>query len=220
MDFLYSTYKRDKFRTRIEQGKEKGTVEIYISHRGMEQVPTTKIDNNTPAAFAWALMPPDPNLEAEMLARLMVKFGASQEKAKTDIVAATTANPQTERARVVTENEQSRLIVDDSFDRAWRRVGLALDRVGFTVTDRNRAEGIYYVRYADPESDVSKAKNEGFFSNLAFWRSKTEVVPENYQVNVASVNATQSAVLVVAEKAPAQNTDIERILNILKDQLK
>ena len=81
VDIFYTTYKRDKFRSRIERGTEPGTVEIYVSHRGMEQVPTGKIDNSSPAAFAWALMPPNPDLEAEMLTRLMVKFGTSEPQA-------------------------------------------------------------------------------------------------------------------------------------------
>ena len=80
-DIFYTTYKRDKFRSRIERGAEAGTVEIYVSHRGMEQVPTGKIDNSSPAAFAWALMPPNPDLEAEMLTRLMVRFGTSEPQA-------------------------------------------------------------------------------------------------------------------------------------------
>ena len=74
-DVFYTTYKRDKFRTRIERGTEPGTVEIYVSQRRMEQVPTVKIDNVSPAGFAWAVMPPNPGLEAELLTRLMVKFG-------------------------------------------------------------------------------------------------------------------------------------------------
>ena len=57
IDVFYSTYKRDKFRTRIERGAEPGTVEVYVSHRGMEQVPTAKVDNVSPAGFAWAVMP-------------------------------------------------------------------------------------------------------------------------------------------------------------------
>src|SRR4030095_16061744 len=81
LDAFQSTYKRDKFRTRIERGAEAGTVEIYVSHRGMEQVPTVKIDNVQGAGFAWALQPPDPNLEAEMLQRLMMRFGAPEAQA-------------------------------------------------------------------------------------------------------------------------------------------
>jgi len=74
-DGVFAGYKRDKFRTRLEVGTEPGTVDIYISHRGAEQVPTTLIDNRSPAAFVWAVMPPDPGLEADMLGRAMVRFG-------------------------------------------------------------------------------------------------------------------------------------------------
>ena len=49
------------------------------------------------------------------------------------------------------------LTLDEPFDRAWRRVGLALDRVGFTVEDRDRAKGLYYVRYVDPKTDGKKS---------------------------------------------------------------
>ena len=142
IDVFYTTYKRDKFRTRIERGTEPGTMEIYVSHRGMEQVPTTKIDNSSPAAFAWAVMPPDPQLEAEMLTRLMVRFGTPQ-PAGGGRGRRGAAAPQQERARVEqgAPTASPQLVVDDSFDRAWRRVGLALDRVGFTVVDRDRSTG-------------------------------------------------------------------------------
>ena len=104
IDVFYSTYKRDKFRTRIERGTEPGTVEIYVSHRGMEQVPTVKIDNVQPAAFAWAAMPPNPNLEAEMLSRLMVRFGAPEAQA----VAAASPGGHAGGARPRTAREERR----------------------------------------------------------------------------------------------------------------
>ena len=149
LDIFYSTYEQDKFRTRIERGVEPGTVEIFVSHRGMEQVPTGKIDNSSPAAFAWAVMPPNPALEAEMLTRLMMKFGAPEPAARAAVVQAAIAP---ERARVDKNADGSyKLTVDDPFDRAWRRVGLALDRIGFTVIDRDRSRGVYFVRYGDPD---------------------------------------------------------------------
>jgi outer membrane protein assembly factor BamC len=220
LDFFYSTDKRDKFRTRIEKGTEPGTVEIYVSHRGMEQVPTTKIDSSTPAAFAWALMPPDPNLEAEILMRIMVRFGAEQEKAVQQITAK--VEPQQERAQVVKDGDSVKLVMSDDFDRAWRRVGLALDRVGFTVTDRNRQQGVYYVRYANPDLDIAKAEDDNsWLGKLAFWRSNSkEVHPENYQVNVSNEGAQNTAVRVTAEDVAIKQADIEEILNILKEQLK
>ena len=121
---FYSTYKRDKFRTRIERGTEPGTVEIFVSHRGMEQVPTAKIDNVQGAAFAWAVMPPNPKLEAEMLSRLMMRFGTPEAQA----VALAVAGRRRRRAAFTRALEKSadgpsKLVVDDPFDRAWRRVG-------------------------------------------------------------------------------------------------
>src|SRR5439155_24988530 len=99
-DVFLSTYKRDKFRTRIERGAEPGSVEIYISHRGMEQVPTVKIDNVSPAGFAWAIMPPNPGLEAEMLTKLMMKFGANENVATQAVRTATNPPPTAEKARI------------------------------------------------------------------------------------------------------------------------
>ncbi len=62
-----------------------------------------------------------------------------------------TAAPAQARARVLTDKPAATLEVDDGLDRAWRRVGIALDRSGFTVEDRDRAAGLYFVRYVDPE---------------------------------------------------------------------
>ena len=219
MDLFYTTYKRDKFRTRLERGSEPGTMEIYVSHRGMEQVPTTKIDNSSPAAFAWALMPPDPQLEAEMLTRLMVRFGTPQTQATAAVAASTT--PQQERARITKSADGlAQLTVDDSFDRAWRRVGLALDRVGFTVTDRDRSTGLYFVRYSDPEVDMArKDKESGFLSKLMFWRDNTEK-PEQYRIKVVD-NPPTSVVTVQDPKGePDRSQSAEKILGLLRDQLK
>jgi outer membrane protein assembly factor BamC len=218
-DVFYSTYKRDKFRSRIERGVQPGTVEIYISHRGMEQVPTTKVDGSSPAAFAWAAMPANPELEADMLARLMVRFGASEPQAEAAI-AQSTAQP--DRAHVEKGKDgASQLIVDDTFDRAWRRVGLALDRTGFTVVDRDRSKGLYYVRYADPEADMSaKDREKGFLSKLMFWKKEDKDKPEQYRVYVA--DATPRSVVSVQDANGTQDrTNVgDKILGLLKDQLK
>ncbi len=219
LDFFYTTYKRDKFRTRIEEGRTPGTVEIYISHRGMEQMPTEKTSSNEPVAFAWAVLPPDPELEAEMLMRMMVRFGASEEEVKTMV--ADSKYQRTSRARITSSGATPQLEVDDNFDRTWRRVGLALDRVGFTVTDRDRSQGIYYVRYADPDSDIAKADEGGWLAKLAFWRSnKKAIKPEQYQVNVASAEEDRTIVNILPEDAKAPQSDIEQILAILEEQLR
>ena len=178
VDIFGNTYKRDKFRTRIERGNEPGTVDIYISHRGSEQVPTGKIDNVSPSGFTWAVMPPDPGLEAEMLTRLMIRFGATEAQAAASMQAVDGAGAP-ERARLEkAANGSSQLVVDDSFDRAWRRVGLALDRVGFTVVDRDRSKGTYFVRYSNPEAEGA-TKDKGFLDKLMFWKDKMSRSPSS-----------------------------------------
>ena len=226
MEAFTSTYKRDKFRTRIERGADPGTVEIYISHRGMEQVPTVKIDNVQGAGFAWALMPPNPGLEAEMLSRLMMRFGAPEAQAVTASAATTPGAkaPATaaDRARVEKAADgTSKLIVDDPFDRAWRRVGLALDRSGFTVVDRDRSTGIYFVRYADPDSDMTrKDREQSWLAKLMFWRADEKDKPEQYRIKV--VEATPASVVSVQDPKgePDRTQNSEKILALLKDQLK
>jgi outer membrane protein assembly factor BamC len=217
-DVFFNSYKRDKFRTRLEQGTEPGTVDIYISHRGAEQVPTTLIDNRSPAAFVWAVMPPDPGLEAEMLGRAMVRFGAPTQTASA-AVQSTATNPSPERARLERETNGSyRLIVDDGFDRAWRRVGLALDRVGFTVVDRDRSKGTYFVRYSDPETDGSK-KEKGLLDKLMFWKSDAPNI-EQYRITVAEANPRSLVTVQDPNGSPDKSATGEKILSLLRDQLK
>jgi outer membrane protein assembly factor BamC len=223
IDIFYTTYKRDKFRTRVERGSEPGTVEIYVSHRGMEQVPTAKIDQAQPVAFAWAVLPPNPDLEAEMLARLMQRFGTPELVANAAVAATTpvVAPTPSDKARLEKSADGSaKLVVDDAFDRAWRRVGLALDRTGFTVVDRDRSSGVYFVRYADPDSDVAKARDQGWLAKLMFWKPDEKERPEQYRIKV--IEATPTSVVTVQD--PKGETDRtsngEKILALLREQLR
>jgi outer membrane protein assembly factor BamC len=218
VDIFYTTYKRDKFRSRIERGAETGTIEIYLSHRGMEQVPTGKIDGSSPAAFAWALMPPNPDLEAEMLTRLMVRFGTSEPQA---VAAVAQSASQPERARVEKGNDGvPRLVVDETFDRAWRRVGLALDRSGFTVVDRDRSNGLYFVRYSDPDAEIAKRDQAGFLSKLMFWKKDEPDKPEQYRIAVVESSPRSLVTVQDPKGAPDKTPASDRILALLKDQLK
>lgn len=212
-DSIYSTAERDKFRTRLEQGREAGTVEIYISHRGMYEVIEGGDGGNR---TVWQPRPADPQIEGEMLQRLMVRFGVDEQKAKTEVA----QQAVEQRAELVQREGKSVLLMQDAFDRAWRRVGLALDRVGFAVEDRDRAAGVYYVRYADSDADTSK-KSEGFLSKLAFWRSSDEKVSAvQYRVSVKG-DEQKTEVTVLGEKGqPASTETTQRILKLLLEQLK
>src|SRR5262249_17315133 len=173
IDRISPTAERDKFRTRLERGSEPGTTEIYVSHRGMQEVYANEGKDRT----VWQPRPPDPELEAEMLQRLMMRFGVQEAKAKAEIA----ANGGAPRARLIKAQDGARkLDISDEFDRAWRRVGLALDRVGFTVEDRDRTKGLYFVRYVDPDADNNSKKSDGILSKLAFWRSSKKTPNEQY----------------------------------------
>ena len=212
---LLSTAERDKYRTRLERGADGGT-EVYISHRGVAEVYVHEDSMQT----AWQPRPPDPELEIEFLRRLMVRLGAPEERAK---AALATAQPATQRAVLKKGLDGAELLeVLEPFDRAWRRVGLALDRVGFTVEDRDRQKGVYFVRYADPE--VRRKKEEGFLSRLAFWRDDgPRVKPEQYRVEVSAgaAGAEASRVQVLDKNGAAESSPTaNRILGLLHEQLR
>ncbi len=210
---LYSTAERDKFRTRLERGAQTGTTEIYVSHRGMEEIFITEGRDD----MRWQPRKPDPDLEAEMLRRLMVRFGVEGERAKTQMAA---ANVELQ-ARLNRSAEGSLLALNDQFDRAWRRVGLALDRVGFTVEDRDRSKGLYFVRYIDPNTDTKTAEKPSWFSKLAFWNSTAKVQSkEQYRILVRDATAGAEVRVLDKDGAREKSDTANRILTLLYDQLK
>src|SRR5688572_16704492 len=218
LDQLYSTSERDKYRTRLDRTPDGKGTEIYISHRGMQEIYTTREPtSSTPGQTAWQPRPADPELEAEFLRRLMVRLGAQEEKANQ--LAAAAAQPQL-RAELVKSNDGTeRLQVHEPFDRAWRRVGLALDRVGFTVEDRDRQKGLYFVRYADPEAEM-KEKDRGLFSRLFSFGSDAKVKAEQYRVQITQENEGSQVHVLNKEGAAERSKTAQRILALLHEQLK
>ena len=217
IDAVYSTGERDKFRTRLARGSAPGTTEIYISHRGMVEVFSSEGKDTT----VWQPRPPDPELEAEFLRRLMLRFGVEDTRAKAELA---DSDVRVERAKLVrASNGSGTLELSDAFDRAWRRVGLALDRVGFTVEDRDRSKGYYFVRYVDPQIDGQRGpdKDKGFLSKLAFWKSdKSAIKAEQYRVLVKQAGSV-SEVQVLNKDGQQDNGDTgRRILSLLHEQLK
>lgn len=208
IDPLYSTGEKDKFRTRVE--RTGGGSEIYVSHRGLVEVYTNPQKETT----AWQARPTDPQLEAEFLQRILVKLGAKEETAKAVVAEAGTAPPA--RARLLPNQAAATLQVDDGFDRAWRRVGLALDRTGFTVEDRDRTQGVYFVRYVDP---AQAGKEEpGFFGRL-FGKSSVEG-PARYRVSVKGEGERSTVQVLNAQGAPENGDAGRRIVSLLVEDLK
>ena len=218
LEQVYSTGERDKFRTRLERSPDGKSTEIFISHRGMVEQLTGRSGQYD--SSMWQPRPPDPELEAEFLSRLMVKLGAEDQRSRAQLAA---RGSREERAKLVTATGgASALDVNEPFDRAWRRVGLALDRVGFTVEDRDRSKGIYYVRYVDPSKDGGTSSGGGLLSKLAFWRSTGNEASkaEQYRVTVQQGGEASQVQVLNKDGQPDSGGTSKRILSLLYDQLK
>ena len=210
LDGLYSTGERDKFRTRVERAS--GGSEVYITHRGMIEVVTGQNKDNT----IWQPRPAEPQLEGEFLSRLMLRLGAKEEAAKA--AGATLSAPgAAARARLVEGESAATLQVDDGFDRAWRRVGVALDRSGFTVEDRDRTQGLYFVRYVDP-ANVGRDE-PGFFAKL-FGLDKKDGGPAKYRVSVKGAGERSVVSVLDNQGAPENSAAGKRIAATLLEELK
>jgi outer membrane protein assembly factor BamC len=209
---LLSSNQRDKYRTRMERTASGGT-EIYISHRGMEE----NFTSSDKTQLRWMPRPVDPELEVEFLKRLMVRLGGSSDAAKAALdkpAPAAVAAPTAGRAKMMADGAKASLLVDDAFDQAWRRVGLSLDRTNFTVEDRDRSKGIYFVRYAPPNAEKNAP---GFFARM--FGAKTSDPLQKYQILVTAQGA-QTKVLVASVAGVVLDTaDTKMILKVLADDL-
>ena len=220
-DSAYSTGERDKFRTRVERTPTGGS-DVFITMRSMEEVYNTIDNTNT----IWQPRPADPQIEAEMLGRLLLKLtakplpqapGASAPRSAASLV--TSVPPTPPRAHMVEGSATPTLQVDDSFDRAWRRVGIALDRTGFTVEDRDRAQGIYFVRYVDPKTAGREEPN--FFTKLfTSGKSAESAKPVRYRVAVKSEGKASFVSVYDSQGLPATGEAGHSILDMLLNDLK
>lgn len=250
---------KKKFRTRLERGSQENTTEIYMTHRAVTGAPDdgkNRVRTNmgeietgyrADAKNEVKTEPVDHELDAELLRRLMVKLGVEEQKSKTILAEAVTIK----RAEVVKESDGSaRLLLNDPFDRAWRRVGLALDRIGFVIEDKNRADGLFFVRYADVDIDDSPKKKKGLIETLKFWGDDDKKEPETaakkeeksvidslkfwgtddkqktnpdkqYRVKVTDGDNNNAVVTIVdVEGARVRTTTANRIIALMYEQLK
>lgn len=221
---LYSAGTRDRFRSRIERGDAPGTTEIYISHRGAREIRASNNPDQGSTAFLsanegyrWEPRPADPELEAEMLTRMMGFFGMDRAAASQRVAETRERAP---RAHIVRDDSGGvTLALREDFSQAWRRTGLALDRVGFTVEDRDRSRGMYFVRYVDPIK-AEEAKESGILSKLKFWGDEDQPINNEYLISLVGGDNT-TRVLVLDKRGQREvSQTATRILALLHDELK
>jgi outer membrane protein assembly factor BamC len=199
---VYASGERDQFRTRLEAVGE-GT-EVFVAHRGMTETWSGPFKDTV----MWVARAPDPELEAEYLRRLglRLRVGASNDSvARVEASAKAVAQPDVvplvelpERAVVRTEAGQAILWLQDAPERSWRQVALALDRLGFTVEDRDRSRGTFYLRYVDPEPTKNP---QGLVQKVFGTGSKKDLNGRPYQLVLeASEGAGGTRVAVRSEQ--------------------
>jgi len=217
IDSAYSTGELDKFTTRVERTATGS--DIYITHRGLAEV---YVGSPQKDSTVWQPRPVDPQLEATFLSRLMVKLGATEEAAKATVASAAAGSAPSSgppRARLVVGSPSPTLQLDDGFDRAWRRVGVALDRTGFTVEDRDRGQGLYFVRYVDPAYAGREEPNllQRMFS---FGKKKDETGLAKYRVKVSSEGQTSTVAVLDSQGHPETTENGKRIASLLLEDLR
>jgi outer membrane protein assembly factor BamC len=215
-DGLYATSTRDQYRVRIEPGLNAGSTDLYLTHRAMEErFRSNAVGEET--STIWEPAPPDPAKEAAMLRRLLVYLGVSEQRASG--LASQQQRAATSTASRLTKGPggESMLIVSEDFRNAWRLTGVALDRVGFAVEDRDRTQGIYYVRYDDPSRGQEK---KGWGSKLAFWRSDDIDKVAQYQVKLTGDGGETRVVVRDRVGRYESSATAERILRLLNEQIR
>ena len=257
MDKLSGLADRRKFRTRLERGEKDGTTEIYMTHRTVAGAPDdgkNKIQTQLGEIETGYRLDKtdrtiktdefDADLDVELLRRLMVKLGVAEKQAQQ-----IAANPVNERRAEVVKDADSSVTLNlkDSYDRGWRRVGLALDRIGFVIEDKDRSNGLYYVRYADVDIDDGPKKKKGLLDTLAFWSDDDEIENKSkpkdeativdklqfwkgkdektdpskkYNIKVSETENGTRVKVVDKEDKPNPTTTANRIISLLYDQLK
>ena len=208
-DSMYDSGERDRYRMRLERGPS-GT-EITISHRGMIE---KALDPKLPDTTRWVPRPNDPSLEAELMAQLIVALDTGSDSATTGPgsasakanasakVAAASSVPA--RARLLDGRPATTVQVDDDLERAWRRVGIALDRSGFTIEDRDRGQGLYQVRYVDPK--LAGQEEPGLFARM-FGAKRQELTGARYALKLQPDGKTSTLVSIQEEKSESSGTN-------------
>ncbi len=202
VESLYSTGELDKFRTRVERNS-KGETEIYISHRGMIEVYSSNENKST----TWQPRPSDPALESEFLRRVMLKLGAPEAAAKAAVAGSE------KRINYATAVDGG-LRINDPVDRAWRRVGLALDRTGFTVVNRDSAKSTYQVRYVREENP--NVEQAGFFAKLFSFKSAAAKQPIDMSIAITADGAKSATLRIQSQDQVAAQEALQLLTQDLR----
>ena len=142
---------KDRYRVRLERTENPNITRMFLTHQGLIEDVFVEPGRDNISRF-WRWRPADPELEAETLKRFLVFRGMDEEEAEQ----VTKPKVLVERARLQDVSNGQIIVVNDNFARTWRHAGVAIDRLGLVVTDRNRSEGLYYLELSDEFIETHK----------------------------------------------------------------
>jgi len=207
---LYSSGLKDKYRIRVERSLDSTKTLVFVSHRGLREVYSEESNIDVVLTEGWEFRKPDAELETEMLQRFAIYIGGSKADMQQQVAQ---VNQQAEFASIALQDGVVALRMNEGFARGWRRIGLALDRMGVLVEDRNRSKGVYFIKLSE---DIFKDE-EGLFSKL--FSGKEEITQLQYLLRLIEKDK-QTLVAVFDRQGKSVSSKVaDRVLNQLKSHL-
>lgn len=205
----------DKYRLRMERGKTKNTTRVFIRHKGAriakdvinpeiwdEDEDPIEMENGSNKTI-WIARPSDSELEIEMLQNFMVYIGLDEDAVDEEL----SVYSNKKIARIIAQDKGLALEVKENFPRTWRRIGLALDRMGFVVDDRNRSAGVYYISL--PEK-FETLEEKTWFERL--FNKDGNGVPNDYLLSVTEHGKQTHVTIRDRKKSTLDSKIAEKIL--------
>lgn len=191
----------DAYRIRMERGDTSKFSKIYVSG--------TRFEANG-------------QKDEAMLRQIAEFFGAFHKEEKEKAIAVKASQPQVASVKTTLMDEtggHQSLFIEKDFVDVWRRVGRILDSKGFTVEDRDRSRGLYFIRYLDPFT-AAEQEEESVLSKLAFWRDDAEKAPEEYYyIKLISDAEDTKMIILDAEETRTSSDTAKRLLGLMQEQL-
>jgi outer membrane protein assembly factor BamC len=157
---------QDQFRTRIERDESSQLSRVYITHRGTEYVHEISVGNrdvDTGSKNEWQFRQPEPELEVEMLSRLMIYLGLQQQAVDEQVARVKLFKPRAS-LQLDAEEQSPFILIKDSYQIAWNRVYHVLQRMNFEIKTASFQSGFSGEGVIIVEVDVVKDVDKGFFA--------------------------------------------------------
>jgi len=203
---ISATGLRDKYRARLEKTDKPDVTRVFITHQGLKE---HAFEELSAIKVWWETRPSDPELEAEMYQRFLIFSDISKEES----IKLVNKIASKERTKIIDKNETKVLQVGEGFARTWRRVGIALDRIGLLVEDRNRSGGLYYLRITDDFRE--KVKEEKSWLASIFSGGDSAKLKERY---LLSLNSENNGVTIISiYETTGAKADVRFVTQLLTD---